>query len=605
MRDVVRHPQGEIDTDIMAALSDPEGAELCLLVSADGVLSSHPLTTSHTITIGRSRSCDVVIDHPSVSRRHAEFTASPLTVRDLGSANGTRLRGATLSAKTATAIEIGDAIQLGDAVVLVQRIAAAAGRGRAWKGLLLDGRLAEECARSARNGQPFTFGRVHVDGETAVDSALVEEILEAALRGTDLFGCAAPGQFQLLLVDTPAPAARPVMERVAARLTEAGLAPRWATATWPRDGTTAEQLAAHAWTSLRAAGGAMDRVRALVEQVAGSSLSVLIRGETGVGKELCAEMIHRLSGRARKPFVRINCAALNEQLLESELFGHERGAFTGATAAKPGLIETADGGTLFLDEVGDLPRLLQAKLLRVLEDCLVQRVGAVEGRKIDVRFVAATNRSLEIDMAAGRFRRDLYFRLGGVSVELPPLRDRPEELEGLVEAFLARATEGSGRPMPVLTEAARGALAAHAWPGNVRELRNTIDRAVLVCGSGPLDVEHLVLSDLDASVTAPLPIALFDDSGGGIDGAGSTRRAPTENEPTARINRPTLPALGNDESLRSEVARLEAMRIQDALANCGGNQTRAARMLGISRNTLQSRMDAFAIPRPRKKPNEE
>ncbi len=590
MHRVVRHPTGEIDTDVMAALADGE-AELCLLVSAAGVVSSYPLTTAHAVTIGRSRGCDLVIDHPSVSRQHAEITASPLAIRDLDSRNGTRLRGQRVTAATATPLEVGDALQLGDVVVLVQRMAAPRGQGRPWHGELLDGRVAEECARSARSGLPFTFARVHVD--PGADAAAVTAAVEGALRTTDLFACAAPGQLQVLLIDTPAAAAGPVLERVAGRLTALGLTPRWAAAAWPRDGTTAEQLTAHAWTRLRAAGGAMDRVRALIEQIADSALSVLIRGETGVGKELCAEMLHRQSGRARRPFVRLNCAALNEPLLESELFGHERGAFTGAAVAKPGLIETADGGTLFLDEVGDLPRPLQAKLLRVLEDRVVQRVGAVEGRTVDVRFVAATNRSLEADMAAGRFRRDLYFRLGGVTIELPPLRERLDELDGLVAAFVARAAERARRPAPPVTAEAMAQLRAHRWPGNVRELRNTIERAMLLCGDGALDVEHLALTELDSQITAPLPDRPLRDDRGDRGGVAT--------EPRARSSRATVPALAGDDTLRGEVARLEAARIQDALDACAGNQTRAARMLGISRNTLQARLDAYGIPRPRKK----
>jgi DNA-binding NtrC family response regulator len=318
---------------------------------------------------------------------------------------------------------------------------------------------------------------------------------------------------------------------------------------------------------------------------------VLIRGETGVGKELCAETIHRLSSRARRPFVRINCAALNEQLLESELFGHERGSFTGAVAAKPGLIETADGGTLFLDEIGDLPRSLQAKLLRVLEDRVVQRVGSVEGKTVDVRFVSATNRSLESDMAAGRFRRDLYFRLGGVSIEIPPLRDRADEIDGLVEAFVTRAAATTMRGAPEVSEAARAALRNHGWPGNVRELRNTIERAVLLCGKGPLDVDHLALSSLDGVTTGRVD-----------DLAGPEADTVQTSDAHSRASRATGPmSTPGEDTLRGEVARVESRRIADALQICGGNQTRAARMLGISRNTLQARMDAFGIPRPRKK----
>jgi len=572
----------DIDTDVLVAADDD--AELSLLVTVQGAVSSHPLGDARAVIIGRSHACDVVIDHPSVSRQHAELSLMPMTLRDLGSTNGTRLHGERLADRMSMEVGPGDAFQIGDAVVVVQR-GATSGAGRTWRGTLLDGRLAEECARSTRNGQPFAFARVTV--EPADDPDALRAAIETALRTTDVFADGGNGQLQLLLLDTPATAARTVIDRVVNRLRANGMTARCGLAAWPRDGTTAEQLSAHAWTALRAPGGGlvMDRVRALVEQIAGSALSVLIRGETGVGKELCAEMIHRLSSRARKPFVRINCAALGEQLLESELFGHERGAFTGAVAAKPGLIETANGGTLFLDEVGDLPIALQAKLLRVLEDRVVTRVGAISGNTVDVRFVAATNRSLEADIGAGRFRRDLYFRLAGVTIELPPLRERKDEIDGLIDAFVVRAAASASRRPPAVTEAARAVLRAHGWPGNVRELKNAIERAVLLCGDGPLGVEHLALSELDGTITGPFA---KDDA----------------DPETQRRSRPTMPmapvaAIG-DETLRGEVARLEARRIADALGACGGNQTRAARMLGISRNTLQTKMDAFGIPRPRK-----
>ncbi len=600
MRDVVRHATGELQTDVAGVVVEDDDPELILLVSVDGQLGSYPLGGA-TVVLGRSSRSDIVIDHASVSRAHAELMTQPLAIRDLGSTNGVRVKGERVTAGALVPLEVGDALQLGDVVVLVQRLPARA-TGRPWRGQLLDGRLAEECARSARSAAPFAFARVHVDPDADVELARAE--IEAALRTTDLLGVAGAGRFQLLLVDTPAAAARAVLERLIARLAARGLGARWGLAAWPRDGTTAEQLAAHAWTVLRTPGGVMTRVRALIEQISDSALSVLIRGETGVGKELCAETIHRLSPRARRPFVRVNCAALSEQLLESELFGHERGAFTGAVAAKPGLIEAADGGTLFLDEIGDLPLTLQAKLLRVLEDRVVQRVGAIEGKTTDVRFVAATNRSLEADIAAGRFRRDLYFRLAGVTIELPPLRDRLDELDGLVEAFVARAAATTGRRAPELTEAARAALRAHPWPGNVRELRHTIERAVLLCGGGALDVEHLALTDLDGGATGRIDEPWLGPEEDTIQPGDRRVLAPAaerSGRATAPIAATGAGGAANGATLRHEVAQVEARRISDALQHCGGNQTRAARMLGISRNTLQARMDAFGIPRPRKR----
>jgi two-component system response regulator AtoC len=314
--------------------------------------------------------------------------------------------------------------------------------------------------------------------------------------------------------------------------------------------------------------GAIAEVHRLEVQVAASTLSVLVRGETGVGKELVAERIHAASPRGGRPLLKLNCAALTESLLESELFGHERGAFTGAVVTKPGLLELADGGSVFLDEVGDLPLSLQAKLLRVLEDRIVMRVGGVKPRTIDVRFISATNRDLEADVARGAFREDLYFRLNGATITVPPLRERLDELEPLARIFIARASLELGRHAPPLAPEAVLALRAHPWPGNIRELRNVIERAALACERGPIRAEHLAF--------------------------GKLRR----DSPVAGA--PTVPADTAQKSMKDEIADVERRQIIDALARCGGNQTRAAGLLSISRNTLQSRMDKFGIPRPKK-----
>ena len=301
---------------------------------------------------------------------------------------------------------------------------------------------------------------------------------------------------------------------------------------------------------------AMLRVYALLDVIAPSPLSVLVLGETGVGKEVFAEAIHQRSQRRDKQLLKLNCAALPESILEAELFGYEKGAFTGATTAKPGLFEAAHGGTVMLDEIGDLPLVTQAKLLRVLETGEVLRLGSVKTAIVDVRFISATNVDLEARVADGRFRADLYFRLDGISVMLPPLRDRPADILPLAQMFIARVAEKMKRAAPSLAHAARELLEAHAWPGNVRELRNVIERAVVLAdGEDTIAPEHL------ASIASS---------------------AATQGR------------------LKDDLSRLERDRITRALDEAGGNQTRAAKLLGLSRHALIDRLDRYGITRPRK-----
>jgi DNA-binding NtrC family response regulator len=307
-------------------------------------------------------------------------------------------------------------------------------------------------------------------------------------------------------------------------------------------------------------GPGLSRALARLERAAKSpSSTVLIRGETGSGKELMARFLHEKSARAQGPFVELNCSAIPETLLESELYGHERGAFTDAKRFKKGLFELADGGTLFLDEIGEMAPTLQAKLLRVLETRTFRRVGGHADISVDVRVVAATHRDLAAMVADGRFREDLYFRLNVVPVEVPPLRERLEDLPALAEHFVQRLARELGRPTLRLHPGALTALARHRWPGNVRELRNVLERAVLLEADDEIRAEHL---PSELGTTTPRA------------GAGSGVFPPGEVRPLDEI---------------------EKLAIEHALRVCAGNKTRAAERLGISRQTLRTKLKEYAL----------
>jgi len=335
----------------------------------------------------------------------------------------------------------------------------------------------------------------------------------------------------------------------------------------------------------------MKRLYEMATRVAASNINVLILGETGTGKELLAETIHARSERSGKTFLCLNCASISESLLESELFGHVRGAFTGAHQAKVGLLETAAGGSVFLDEVGEMAPSIQAKLLRVLETRQVMRVGGAEPRSIDVRFVSATNRNLVDEVTQGRFRRDLYFRLNTVTLQLPPLRERRSEIWPLAERFVAVSSAEERRARaPSLSKAARSHLEAYSWPGNVRELRNAIQHAVLLCDT-EIRPEHLLLGHSSLSLP-PRTVAESD--------ASPTPTSPTPTRPLPTRPTPTSPA--EPPAFRSELHDLERRRILEAIEVFAGNQTRAAEHLGISRRTLLKRLDEYGAARPRKRP---
>ncbi|MEJ7728392.1 MAG: sigma 54-interacting transcriptional regulator [Polyangiaceae bacterium] len=306
-------------------------------------------------------------------------------------------------------------------------------------------------------------------------------------------------------------------------------------------------------------------VVAMARRLARAPSTVLLLGNTGVGKEVLARLIHRWSPRAGGPYVRINCAAIPETLLESELFGHERGAFTGADRRKIGQIEAASGGSLLLDEIAELSRSAQAKLLGVLENRTVTRVAATTETAVDVRLIAATHRDLRDEVAAGRFREDLYYRISTFTLRIPPLAERAAEIEPLAAVFARRFAQMLDQPNPRLSPATMAVLRAHAWPGNVRELRNAIEHAVVLAERGVIEPHHL-------------PEAV---------------RAPSSGDDAA------APTAGNEAAMRDQIEAMERRAIEKALGAEGGNQTRAARLLGISRRALTYKLAKYGFGRRR------
>jgi two-component system response regulator AtoC len=324
----------------------------------------------------------------------------------------------------------------------------------------------------------------------------------------------------------------------------------------------------------------MTTVKEMIRTVAASPSTVLITGESGTGKELVARALHLGSERRQLPFIRVNCAAIPATLVESELFGHERGAFTGAVSSRQGRFELADGGTLFLDEVSEIPLEIQVKLLRAIQESEFERVGGVKTLRVDVRLIAATNRNLENEIKEKRFREDLYYRLNVVPIHLPPLRERPEDVEPLLEHFLKRSNERLGKDVRGFAADALEALKNYSWPGNIRELENLVERMVLFASG-----ELIGVDELPDSFTTDEPDDVEEQDPSEADGG------------LPRAIRLPLDSLGLDlkEAVKAGSRRIEEALIREALAQTDSNVTRSARKLGISRRSLQSKMKELGL----------
>ncbi len=446
-----------------------------------GGMVSKALPLTARVTVGRSPTCDISIQHNSVSREHAVFHGgSRVEVEDLGSTNGTTVGGVRIAKATRVAVEPGTVIAIGAAVLVVH------------------GGFA-----------PLSHATEHQPASRRPDE-------------------------------------RPIV----------------------------------------IADDRMRELHRIVDLVAKGDLSVVLLGETGTGKDVLADAIHHRSLRASAAYVRLNCGALPDALLESELFGYERGAFTGAVRPKPGLFEIADGGTIFLDEIAELPLSMQVKLLRVLENREITRVGGVRPRAIDVRIVCATNRDLRARVEAGEFRQDLYFRLDGITLTIPPLRERQGEIAPLARGFIDEVCLRAGRPSLRITDQAISLLESHAWPGNVRELKNVVERAVTLCAGYAIDVPDVALQ-----TTA--------FAGRGLPASGPLSRPPPPPNPVVE-HVGLVSDIGLHEDARLATRAVEQRRIAEAMDRCGGNQTRAAKLLRISRRTLVTRLTEYGFARPLK-----
>ncbi|MBI4511507.1 MAG: sigma 54-interacting transcriptional regulator [Deltaproteobacteria bacterium] len=579
---------------LLGEVTPPHGHVLRILLQR-GVRSVALPTTPATLILGRAGTAEVSIDDATVSRRHAAlYVGARFFIEDLGSANGTTVASYALAKGERREVFPGDLITVGSVRLFLER-----------ESTLAPCVLSHDAFVTAAGE---SLGRMGARGVSAVVLSLqvhhgvpaqaVVSHVASVLGPSACMGQFAFGEYEALCSWATPGSPHDLTRELVARFTINGCPPRVGMAWFPGDGVQVDQLLARARAAIAAsttrpassdaprlvvADPQMVEIHAVLRRVAKTPISILLLGETGVGKEELAELVHRSSARASGPYLALNCAALSETLLESELFGHEKGAFTGATRDKRGLLESANGGTLLLDELGDINAELQVKLLRVLEEKRVTPVGGVKSRPIDVRIIAATHRNLKILIHEGRFREDLFYRINGVTVEVPPLRARPAEIELLAQAFIDRFARTLDPPRTfALSEAARRLLLAYGWPGNIRELRNVMERAVVLCDGDAVDVRHM-------------PPELCGE-------AAPSARIATEVMPAGE-SLPDFQPDAVEPGLGPEELE-EKRRILDALRKTAGNQSKAAALLNMPRRTLIRRLERYGIRRPRLDPDQ-
>ncbi|WP_239014210.1 sigma 54-interacting transcriptional regulator [Archangium violaceum] len=575
-----------------------------LLVLEGNSSSLRSLPRAGTLRIGRDPSSDIRLEDPSVSRRHAELVVGEGMARlnDLGSHNGARINGERVVG--GQVLYSGDVVTLGNVTLVLHGGEGAQPERPSLDEPALRLRLSEELERVLDYERAVSVVVLEPGSSHAPLPELVRA-LGASLRMMDVV-CQAGSALWVLLPELEEEAAEDAAQGFLEVLSPLAPQMRAGLATAPQDGLNADALIAAARAvalaaspgslrvsdprlyrlelgerSLVVADAAMVRTYELLRRLAASTLPVLIHGETGSGKENAAWAVHYWSPRVERPFVALNCSAIPESLAESELFGYERGAFSGADKPKAGLLERANGGTLFLDEVAELSLSLQAKLLRALEQKRITRLGDSREREVDLRIVAATHRVLAKEVEAGRFREDLFFRLSAAVVMLPPLRDRPRELPLLARAFLEEACARLGRSPLSLSAGTMGVLSAHSWKGNVRELRNVLEYAAATAPGPILEPSHL-----PDSLRAPR-----------LEGGGTP--APPAPRSTAPVPHAT-PAGVSPRAFRpiaEELRELERQRMLEALEATEGVQRHAAQLIGMPLRTFAFKLKKYKIQR--------
>lgn len=478
-------------------------------------------------------------------------------------------------------------------------------------------RAEDEIIRARR--APSTFAWIRIEARDATQRQRATMLVAEQLRIEDPIAASGTCSIEVLLLGVQPQQTELVASRMTAHLRRHDVPHELSAAAFPRDGASCEQIRQRLSRQrvierpvskqpaepegLVNEGSQLSKVYELARRAGRSDLNVLLVGETGVGKEILAGVLHRNSSRAHAPLLRLNCATFTEGLLESELFGYRKGAFTGATEHKQGLLEAACGGTVFLDEVTELSLNLQAKLLTVIEHKRFLPLGSLTEHSVDVRFIAACNRDLECAVRARSFRQDLFYRLNGFTIRVPPLRERLDEIESLAHHFSHQAKVKALHVGDVRIDSdVLALLRRHRWPGNVRELRNVMHRAVMLAGDCPIKTAHIVTSSLGHVPGHSSPEASSVRSPGDSAAAANDQANDQADQATDGEERDS-PGSATGEGESPPHPALEPQRRRDvlaALAACAGNQTRAAELLGVSRRTLCNWLDRYRVPRPRK-----